>query len=408
MLIVAFFFLTASGAIAAYQFIYLSPQRVIARMLAQSREIDSFEFSGDASFSINTGNLAQDIISALVSSTTKITFQGKTDFSDLDNPKFEGKGAVSIAGETLISAELKTINDKMYIKIPEISQFTDDPRYTSLENQWILFDTKQLTEAYPELARNQSLNNYFQELLLKNFIYTDIKKLGSEEIDGQNMYHYSFAVDKEKMIKLYEDFQNEFPDNTSTTTLSEFQLKQLESFDFSTRSEIWIGKKDNLTHKAKISVQSTSEPKSTFTLNLYFNNFNQFMDIKKPQFFKSLDEILNSLVPSNGIRINDLSTIQSGLELYNFDCNKYPNNTPINTIRSPLIGDNSSDSCKTYNTYLQVVPNDLDHPNRKYIYALLSPNTYELCASLENGTETVTCGGSSDCGETCNYKVTNP
>lgn len=98
----------------------------------------------------------------------------------------------------------------------------------------------------------------------------------------------------------------------------------------------------------------------------------------------------------------DLELIRSGLELYKSDCNLYPA-----TLSSPLIGDDSTPSCSSSNSYIDNVPTDPASPSRVYVY-YSAGTTYEICASLEQGTGTVTCGGSSNCGESCNYKVINP
>jgi len=58
------------------------------------------------------------------------------------------------------------------------------------------------------------------------------------------------------------------------------------------------------------------------------------------------------------------------------------------------------------NIYL-TSPADPTTPARFYRYNSAG-TTYELCTAQEQGTGSVTCGGSSDCGQTCNYKVTNP
>lgn len=98
----------------------------------------------------------------------------------------------------------------------------------------------------------------------------------------------------------------------------------------------------------------------------------------------------------------DLELIRSGLELYKSDCNSYPL-----SLSSTLVGDDSSTSCSSSNTYIQSVPTDPAIPARTYLY-YSAGTTYEICSSLEQETGTVTCGSSSDCGESCNYKVTNP
>jgi general secretion pathway protein G len=100
----------------------------------------------------------------------------------------------------------------------------------------------------------------------------------------------------------------------------------------------------------------------------------------------------------------DLELIRSGLEIYKSDCGEYPA-----ALSSSLVGsDPPPSSCANTNTYISAVPADPSDPIRIYLYSRPTTSTYEICASLEQGTETVDCGGSSNCGETCNYKVINP
>lgn len=105
-------------------------------------------------------------------------------------------------------------------------------------------------------------------------------------------------------------------------------------------------------------------------------------------------------------RKGDLEQIRSGIEIYKSDCAKYPATLPA--AGAALMGDGSTTSCLTTNSYLAAVPADPLAPNRGYLYSATT-TTYEVCAALEQGSGTVTCGGSSACGgATCNYKVTNP
>lgn len=104
-------------------------------------------------------------------------------------------------------------------------------------------------------------------------------------------------------------------------------------------------------------------------------------------------------------RKGDLELIRSGLEIYKADCNMYPVG---GSIPSPLVGDGSVTNCALTNTYITSVPVDPGDPSRLYLYSSVDGTSYEICASLEQETGTISCGGSSDCGETCNYKVTSP
>lgn len=103
-------------------------------------------------------------------------------------------------------------------------------------------------------------------------------------------------------------------------------------------------------------------------------------------------------------RKSDLELIRSGLEIYKADCNTYPASI---TFGSSLGGSGTPSTCLATNTYIADIPTDPTSTTRSYIYSS-DGATYEICTSLEQETGTVTCGGSSNCGSTCNYKVTNP
>jgi type II secretion system protein G len=98
----------------------------------------------------------------------------------------------------------------------------------------------------------------------------------------------------------------------------------------------------------------------------------------------------------------DIELIRSGIEIYKADCNVYPT-----ILGTSLVGDGSTTSCSVSNTYIAEVPEDQLSPTRSYRY-WSDGTTYEICVSLEDGSGTETCGGSSNCGTTCNYKVVNP
>jgi prepilin-type N-terminal cleavage/methylation domain-containing protein len=102
-------------------------------------------------------------------------------------------------------------------------------------------------------------------------------------------------------------------------------------------------------------------------------------------------------------RKSDLELIRSGLEIYKADCNAYPA-----TLGTSLVGSGTPLSCSSNNTYINYVPVDPVAAVKSYRYAATASG-YELCASLEQqGLTTVTCGGSSNCGTSCNYKIINP
>lgn len=106
----------------------------------------------------------------------------------------------------------------------------------------------------------------------------------------------------------------------------------------------------------------------------------------------------------------DLELIRSGLELYRADCNAYPTTAVMSyPLPTNLNGNNSTSSCLSTNVYISGIPTDPIPAARNYRYGLVTGGGYEICAALEQGTGSVTCGGSSACGSsTCNYRVRNP
>lgn len=112
----------------------------------------------------------------------------------------------------------------------------------------------------------------------------------------------------------------------------------------------------------------------------------------------------------DGKRKADLEQIRSGLEIYRADCNAYPATLP--SPGSALVGTGTPTTCSAANVYITSVPADPVPTTHSYRYSKTG-STYEICASLEQGGTTVTCGGSSSCGgtdgaATCNYKVKSP
>jgi type II secretion system protein G len=108
----------------------------------------------------------------------------------------------------------------------------------------------------------------------------------------------------------------------------------------------------------------------------------------------------------------DLEQIRSALEIYRNDCRAYPSNDKVVSGDS-LTGTEQSGSVCLEDTdiYMESIPAD-PLPGRKYHYLQSTSNPtnqYVICASLENGGDDVVSGcTSADCGEVCNYKVTNP
>lgn len=101
----------------------------------------------------------------------------------------------------------------------------------------------------------------------------------------------------------------------------------------------------------------------------------------------------------DALRKTDLEQIRSALEIYKSESGSYPTPTVVCIPALP----------SQYLSY----PSDPKTPDHTYCYGWVSALQYQMCAHLENGsaTQDYDCdggGGSNDCTDNCNYKVTNP
>ena len=112
----------------------------------------------------------------------------------------------------------------------------------------------------------------------------------------------------------------------------------------------------------------------------------------------------------NTKRKTDVAEVQNAVELYKSDCKQYPT-VDVFSLTTSLKGDDSLglNSCTSSNIYLRAIPSDPLSPDRIYRY-YSDGITYEICASLEKTSGTVTCGGIGTCGggNSCNFKAVNP
>jgi len=99
-------------------------------------------------------------------------------------------------------------------------------------------------------------------------------------------------------------------------------------------------------------------------------------------------------------RKSDLESIRSSLEMYKADNGKYPSTSSGMDASSLAIS-----------SYISSIPTD-PISGRIYVYSCTNVRgsnclAYDLCASLETGSGSLSCGIS--CGtSSCNYKITNP
>jgi len=314
----------------------LKPSAVMAEMgveIAQVRTVHS-----DINFEIGIKNEEEFYI--------KGNIAGDGDNSDPENPRSAADFGLSFAAEGIefsLAGQTKSIEETSYFKLTTIPAlpFLEPMLAMSgidlgeLKNQWIKVDEESfkeiIGEEYKNLPRSaqQNLDSFGNEpiekqkqkemtkelidLLKGKSFFKVEEELLDEEIEGVMFYHYLIFLDKEAVEKIFPqifEITMEYTSEENETKISEKMTQEFlvefskgidefieKSGEFT--AEIWINKKDKLPYKIKFEKEidiskfdENEEGMITVKLNIELSDFNQPKEIKAPETFKTLDEIL--------------------------------------------------------------------------------------------------------------------
>lgn len=295
--IVLAFLLLSSGALGFYYF-FLSPTRVLQKMVLNISEVETFEYSGDIKAVGDVNEvLGEDasIVSSMsadgVSSST-FNFNGKADISDLKQPKvlFSFDLSSDILGEqTNLGLELRFIEKKAYIHLRDVGQLLDIFGLSSLNGQWVHIDATSSLE-------EKSISFDTSDLLKKGpeiVMITDT--LEAQDIDGVNTFHYSYEINKDALKQYLKDLASANEGSVQDLTDIDHSFEKIEYIN----GEIWIGKKDSFPYKLTLNLKAKDieDTSSSQELNLtiYLKNFNMPVQIDIPSESKSIEEIVSEM-----------------------------------------------------------------------------------------------------------------
>lgn len=364
------------GGVFAYFSYFQSPERIMQKMVEKITEVKSLEYAGDVNleFNLDTTGLLGDQVSRSATNTDNLTgatssaLSKKTgtisfDFSgssDWQNPaEFKGllllnlKAEIPMFGEPSVGLEVRSVNKDFYAKLskaPIIMLFD----LSSLENQWIKIDGKNITEA--ETYLNHKLSpaqiSQIKEAFVADKVFKVVATLPSEKIDGVSTYHYKYTINKEGLRKYILDVDK------IVATSPEFTGKKLEDFNkemdnlVAPEGEIWVGKKDYLPYKitSNIVINETEKSKVSGNISIMLSakNYNKPVQVDVPSPVKTTNEIMAGFMRGFGAegpmltemasssleeemarardarRISDVKQIQVALEMFYNDVNYYP------------------------------------------------------------------------------------
>lgn len=289
-----------------YNNYYLTPEKIVGKMFNNLRDINSFEYNGEIKTTVSYDESLSDELPIISNSSflLEMSFYGKFfEEEDRSNLKNELNLITKIGfladGLNLsldLDLDIKNNKEEFYFKF---NQFPPIPILTfdNLKNKWIKFNLKE-DFAEMEIEEEYKKQREFFDIIEKEFLKGEILDIRevfpNKDINGTNLYHYGFGLNKEELDRIID-----IALESESDYIKDDARKMKESLEFFNikDGEIFIGKKDLLPHRISfnsyldtegISFQSTS-------ITFDFNNFNKNFEINFPEDSYSVEEIFTEL-----------------------------------------------------------------------------------------------------------------
>lgn len=317
--IVGILALLIGGGAYLYSAYFVSPDKVMDRMIFNLRDVRSAAFSLEvrmttsevASLVSSTSTAPNPFLSMFaaqqgpVSST--LTASGAFDLLEEANPKVSVAFGATMdkwpLGDFALGAEYRNLDRKNYIKVndvPDLGFFS----LAFLKNKWFMIDDK---DAKSQLGSSQGSSDTIIPAVTQDqrdrladawqdnrFLIVD-KKLATQEIDGVATHHYGLIFDKEAyrawLIATDGILQQDPVDQAELdATLDALTVSGIE---------IWIGKRDGLPHKFTIqaSMRGDGASKGDVTISVTGTGkgFGEPQSIVAPEGVQSFEAVLQGI-----------------------------------------------------------------------------------------------------------------
>ena len=365
--------LSAVGLYAAGMYINLpwnpfwpNPESVISKMISNMGNIKAYH-------SVSSMGI-------VLKSNESGTIKGRVDFSsDSQIDKTDSKNIKEIANFTLklsVPALLSNgssapditfglnavlVNNELYLSLTDINIPEAYSMYSGalsqlsqFEGKWIKIDQGSLNAIAQSQGHklssssgvfqdsNSDLQKKIQNLIsLENLLTVD-KQLADQKINGQNTYHYSVKITKDKLKDLINKLiilevqevakmQNSQPENNSDAVIGAVASSIKDSaIDFigDTGIELWVDKKDYMLYQYKLDkiIDLSKTPLSSFisdidiSLNGTNSDFGKQISVQPPSDSQNIEDILLPFIEKEQVKsdINQISFIAQMLS----DANK--------------------------------------------------------------------------------------
>lgn len=336
-----------TGGSYAYWHYNQTPERVVQRMGEKLSAVKTVDYEGELRIDIrpneSPGLMGMGGLTGQAFNIT-VAVKGVSDWSETSNVKnslnFTVGGGSGLMQQSY-SGEMISIGKMFYLYIKDFPSFGNSD---ALKGKWLSVDAEQLqndlqsgmlgyAESGKEPGEEMSAEKIEQirSLAKKYDVLTEIRKLPDEKIGDTDCFHYQFVFNKEAAAGLIaEAVAISGGDPADEAGFSDFR-KKLEQIDLSD-NELWIGKKDNLPYKLKVTAAANdSESHYSTTLRFIYraNKYNAPVEITEPAGSRPLKDVMEESYGNarskarDARRQSDMRQLVSAQEMYYEENDKY-------------------------------------------------------------------------------------
>ncbi len=289
MALILFILTLLFGTIFYYFKIYLSPLRITTLMVNRIYDVKTFDFKGSGNVNIE-GDFSK--VSQLLPNKYNINtnYSGTVDVANKSALKMTSDVSMIAQNLFALNFDSRLLDNKLYLNIKNIPEF-GLPNTDSFINQWIKIDVPSVYRGH-EVKRIEG--NTIKTLIdnERPFEFLSISK--NENIDGINVYHIVFKINKEDffkiLIKIIESMGLNIDDGDRKTI-----NKVKDRVEFNT-GEMWIDKRDYYLRRVELTATVAGDietnQKIAFDMVMNFSKFNIPSNINSPTNSKPIEEIL--------------------------------------------------------------------------------------------------------------------
>lgn len=231
---------------------------------------------------------------SLTIGTKELDFQvaGKTDSSDEETPKFDGKASFSLLLADIplkATLDLRLIGKKIYAKFGSL-EFSEDEEtkalqqsLSALQGKWWVIENP--SETYPFLKTLTEEEKGFVTALKDIPLFTDVLQVGEEKVHEMDSRKYKVSLSKPGLKEFILTYAKLLGNEISETEQAAIE-KRLDDISFD--GHAWIAKRGGIMNRVAgtlvfLNNDPQGEKRSPLNVDLGMWDFGKSFSVEEPQ-----------------------------------------------------------------------------------------------------------------------------